>query len=253
MADLDDVLGGFEDTQAKWSIFDDDYGRIYVDERAVLHEGWLEAELRGEPQEICVALVLAGGPGSGKSTLLDERLSPPSPHTKIDPDAFKARFPEYKLLVEAGDSRAAEVCHEESSDLAARLLARAIARRHHIVLDQVGGGPPGRFLGKLVQLVSAGYRVEVVYADTAVETAIDRARIRATKTGRIVPEDLIRAKHAEVAARYQEVLEHDGIAAIELWACDEETRMVARHEAGRAPEILDQSRLEAFLHKAEDR
>src|SRR6266498_1138887 len=125
---VEELLGDYADTQSRWSMLLDG-ARIYRQERAALHEAWLGAELTGtpvDPPKQPSAIVMAGGPASGKSTLLGT-LDVPRPHTAVDPDRFKQRIPEYASLVACGEPRAAEVTHEESSDLAGELLRRAMA------------------------------------------------------------------------------------------------------------------------------
>jgi predicted ABC-type ATPase len=250
---IEDTLGGHADTQARWSALIDG-ARIYRRDRGELHEAWLAEELTGRSvgrAERPTTIVMAGGPASGKSTLL-RMLDLPVPHTQIDPDRFKQRIPEYVDLVAHGEPRAAEIAHEETSDLAGELLRRAMLARHHLVIDQVGDGPPGRFVAKLRALVASGRRVEVVYADVPTNLAWRRASARFRSTGRLVPENTLRSLHREVARRYREVLDAPDLDVVRLYDCaTEKPRLIAERRRGSAPVdiVHDVARLTAFLKR----
>jgi len=251
---LEQILGGYRDTQDRWSIADGEGGRIYLANRRSLHETWLEEALTGienPPGSQPVAVVLAGGPASGKSSLLRD-LVLPSATTTIDSDWFKVRMPEFQWLAGLGEPRAAEVVHEESSDLAGELLGRAIDARHNLVFDQVGNGEPGRFAGKLRRLADAAYRIDVVYADVPVKVAVERDRQRWEESGRRVGEEVVRELHQKVAARFPEVLSDSAAATVRLYDCSaDEPRLVFERDANGDTVIHDESRLKAFYAKAQ--
>lgn len=255
MSSVRDVLGEYADTQSRWSLLVEGT-RVYSEQRSRLHEQWLSEALTGKPvlrDRAPAVLVLAGGPASGKSTLL-AALPVPHPHTRVDPDAFKERIPEYAQLVAHAEPEAAAVVHEESSDLAAELFRRASAECHDLVVDQVGDGPAGRFVAKLRALVGGGYEIDVAYADVPVEVALDRARRRFRRTGRFVPEPVLRELHAQVARRYPEVVEEPGLRSVLLYDCTARTpKLIAETRAGSSPVTVvhERDRLRAFLMKGQ--
>lgn len=250
---VEEVLGEYADTQARWSVLVAG-ARVYSEQRSALHEQLLSQAFTGRPAgrgTTPTVLVLAGGPASGKSTLL-KALDVPDPHTTIDPDAFKPGIPEYARLVAMAEPEAAAVVHEESSDLAAELLRRAMAARHDLVVDQVGDGPTGRFASKLDGFVRAGYAVDVVYADVPIELALERAQQRFRKSGRMVQEAVVRQLHAEVARRYHEVVDEPNLRSVLLYDCSmRRPRLVAETRAGSPPATVVHrpDTLRAFLMK----
>lgn len=83
----------------------------------------------------------------------------------------------------------------------------------HVIVDGVGGGPPGKFAGKVKKAQANGARVEVLHVTVPVETALAREAKRAKRTGRKVPEERLRAGHAESARTSQEIMRIPGVRA----------------------------------------
>lgn len=170
-------LKGHSSTQARWSVLLGDT-RYYAPERAQLHESILGDFLAGsataaEP----LVLVVAGGPASGKSTLLEELDVPPNA-VRLDPDRIKEHLPEYVALGAIKFAGAASLVHEESSDIARLILDQTLRDKRNVIFDTVGDSEPGKFVGKLEDFSNAGYEIDVVYADVAVELALERAAQR---------------------------------------------------------------------------
>lgn len=242
------LIGDHGDTQSRWSALHEGE-RFYTRARHRLHESLLWDAFTGSPVDQPTATVLAGGPASGKSTLL-QSLTVPTPFTLVDPDSFKTRLPEFGALVADGDQRAASVVHEESSDLAAELLRRAAAARHHVVIDQLGDGPPGRFLTKLRTLLDLGFEVAVAYADVPVDVASERNVERAGRTGRLVAESDLRTLHREVSARFTEVIEVSELRSVALYDCSEQPPSLVAEYAGGSSRVVNADKLKAFRAKA---
>lgn len=210
-----------------------------------------------------VAIVLGGGGASGKGTL-KKRLRDvgvfDDGFVDLDPDVFKTGderkgwggIPEYRQIVEAGDSRAAAVVHEESSEILFRpAVARAIAGRYNVVLDRTLGDP-AKGLAELRRLKDAGYEVKLVGVTADPVTAIKRAAERAKgKDKRYVPIlELLKA--------------HKGFArAWELYAALVDSAVLYDNEvpqgqnpraiAGRGPgerlQVLDEKAYSGFARK----
>jgi predicted kinase len=156
---------------------------------------------------------LAGGTASGKSvSRSDPRIANSIPHPQdavtIDPDELKQLFDEYHAVKNEGDESAASITHEESSDLAKRILGEAMSRGMNVVMDGTGNSGGGKFPKKIQKALDMAkekghkYRTKVLYFDAPVDVALEREHKRSLKTGRKVPEATVRAIHAGVAANY---------------------------------------------------
>lgn len=183
----------------------------YTPQRAALHKDIAESFLKGKPvipEGERVALFTAGGTAAGKSTVIGGKDSPveiPEGAVHVDPDAVKALLPEYKHMVEKGDTRAAMLAHEESSDIAKMVTKLAQQRGHHVFIDGTGNSSPGKFAGKISDMHKRGYKARVAYVTVPTDEAIKRADARAQRTGRAVPEQSIRYLHAKVSEFFPDV------------------------------------------------
>lgn len=246
-----DLLGGATTTRDLHSIVLSTGRRTYRGPRQALHAAIVARAIEGATvRHPPTALFLAGGPASGKSALVDA-LDLPTGVVRIDPDRIKATLPEYQALVASRDPSAAVIAHEESSDIAAALLASCFAQRLSVVVDGTGDAEEGKFVNKLRRALAHGYEVSVAYADVPVEAALARQRKRAERTGRAVPEDVLRATYAAVAARSDEVLALDGLRRVALYDTSVKPATLYAEKLGDAPlNVSDADRLEAFRAKA---
>ncbi len=154
-----------------------------------------------------IAYVMGGGGASGKGTVLHglvARGQVPDEHTipHLDPDAIKARLPEYGELQRIGDGRAAAVVHEESSTLAGRAFDRIRQMRSDMVVDRTLG-KPDKAVAELEALRDAGYEVRLFGITVQPDEAVRRAAGRARKSGRWVPADVLRAAHRGFAEGFE--------------------------------------------------
>lgn len=180
--------------------------------RAALHDMIIEDALKDVPKAEGqpVLLLMGGGGGSGKTTVLKSGVAkaPGTPLT-VNADDIKEKLPEYHVLKDATDSRAAAYVHEESSALSKRLLKEGMDKGVNIVLDQVGSNPD-KVRAVVAQAKAAGYAVHGVYVDVHPDTAVARASSRAKRTGRVVPEAVLRQANADARTAYH-VLKSEGI------------------------------------------
>jgi predicted ABC-type ATPase len=225
----------------------------YSAERTRLHQQIVREMFAGKGVHLgsARAVFLAGGPASGKGGLLKNgHVEVPKDAVHIDPDTVKARLPEYQALKAAGDPNAASMAHEESSHVAKLAMNLALLGQHHIVVDSVGDSGPGKFAGKLKAAARAGHRVEVHYATTSVEEALQRAEARGRRTGRYVPEGFVRAAHRDVSARFaDDVRGLRGVAVKVHDTSKPKTRLIASKSAMGVLRVHDATRYAQFMAK----
>lgn len=144
--------------------------------------------------------VMGGGPASGKSTMIKSGVATlPQNSITIDPDAIKAKLPEYNKMLALNDPGAANFVHEESSALAKRIMKIATEGNYNYTLDGTGDGTITSLTKKIKQAKAAGYSVQGLYATVPTQTAISRAVARGAKTGRVVPISRITSTHKAVS------------------------------------------------------
>jgi predicted ABC-type ATPase len=132
-----------------------------------------------------VAIFMMGGTASGKSTLTG--TLPKDRFVSVDADAVKEHLSEYREAVGASAKNAAHMAHEESSDVAKSIYRDALVQGKNILFDGTGKNADN-YIKKIKECQAAGYHVQVVMPDLDVETARARAKSRAEKTGRWVPD-----------------------------------------------------------------
>lgn len=182
------------------------------------------------PQGQPVTLFMGGGTASGKSTALgmdDAKQVVPDTAVHIDPDEIKSMIPEYEEMVKAGDKYAASGVHEESSDIAKRLLDTAREKGLNIVLDGTGdsgpadGDHPAKFAAKVEEAIAHGYEARMFYVNAPADEAVIRSVIRAQKSGRWVPEPEVRDQHQRVSARFLDsvrpLIDSGKISHVQMW------------------------------------
>lgn len=187
------ILGDAKDTDSLYR--PGGPGTPYDERRLPLHREIEDAHFEGKnpaPEgQTPQAFFTSGGGASGKgsATFIDatgreltlEELNASPDYVVIDPDRIKKMLPEYKRVQEAGDPSAASVVHEESSQLAKDITARALADGYNVVIDTTGSG--SNFAGKLLQAADAGYDVQVTMFSIPTNEAIVRSIARAERVG----------------------------------------------------------------------
>lgn len=231
-------------------------GYKYTPERQKLHDKIVNDFLAtARPVSDPEIIFTAGGPASGKSTIvrnLGTMGAKPLPDDIVDinADLIKEKLPEYKTMLDAGDDRAAFFVHKESSDIAARLRAEAIATKRNVLIDQVGNNADGDFAKKIEETRrGTDAEVRVIYADVPVDEAIRRSDKRAAETGRMVPHEIIRSKHEGVVNNFVEVSQMDGVE-VEMYSTGgKRPTMVAHKGANGKLSIDDKTLYEEFMSK----
>ena len=217
--------------------------------RAALHAKIISEALAGHTaSEHPTATFLGGGTASGKSTL----GAIPSSSVAIDADGVKAKLPEYQAMVKAGDPKAAAYVHEESSAIAKAVQAGAIAAKADFTLDGTGDAAYAKMKGKIDAARKAGYLTVGKYVTVDTDEAVRRAAKRAERTGRAVPEAVIRSIHASVTDVFRQVAEHGDMDALELWDNngDHHPVLVGEKKLGGSWAIKDEKAWQRFLSKS---
>jgi predicted ABC-type ATPase len=173
-------------------------------ERQVLHNQIVKEMLGDGPRfvENPKLIVTMGGAASGKSSML--KSIPHEGFAHLDADEAKRRIPEYREAQFDGWAGAAAFVHEESSEINKSAIKAARELRMNVIVDTVGQDP-----GKVAALIRSfrdqGYTDEVHYLDFDYEKARPFHDQRAEKTGRIIPEGVMRGQYEALPKSFSQV------------------------------------------------
>ena len=149
-------------------------------------------------------LVYTAGPmGVGKSYVLSQlhkrSIFPLQHFVKIDPDMLKVELPEMSGYLQHDSESAATKLHKESTQMSDVLFEHALAGNRNILVD--GSLRDTGWYNKLFHRIRKEfphYLLVIVYVSASTDTIKSRARKRAEKSGRAVPEDLLQESIEEV-------------------------------------------------------
>lgn len=197
-------------------------GRFEWDEARVrdVHDPFVNGELaKGHPVEEPTMTFMGGGPASGKSTVIRSGdVVLPEGHIIANADEVKEILPEYKAGVRRAHAKSAAFVHEESSSVAKRLVSESLDGSYNTVLDGTGNGSLDSLAKKVQQARDAGVkRVVGEYVTVDTEEAVRRAIQRGARTGRQVPESVIRNTHAAVSRVFPEAAAADLFDELRLY------------------------------------
>jgi predicted ABC-type ATPase len=173
---------------------------MFTPERQALHDKIVAESVDGVPtSDNPTYTVMGGGPAAGKSSIIRDGGVEIAPNSvEVNADLCKEKLPEWQT---AGTSRA-QFTHEESSYLAKRTQAAAFERQQNVLLDGTGDTSPASMNKKIDTARNAGYKVEAHYVTLPTDLAIKNARARGEKTGRFVPDEVVRATHVGVSQTF---------------------------------------------------
>jgi predicted ABC-type ATPase len=215
-------------------------------DRAKLHRQIIDKILTGHASHpIPVATFLGGGPAAGKSTIATRGED--SAH--IDPDEIKAQIPEYQQMVAAGDPRAAMYVHEESSQISKEAMEEARRQKMNYTLDGTGNSHIEKLAKKVNAAKAAGYQTVGKYVTVDTDTAVQRAMQRASETGRMVPEPVIRETHAAVSRVFPEAVNQGLFNNLELWDTNGNKPQRIATASGAFLNVENQEAYQKFLDK----
>jgi predicted ABC-type ATPase len=225
-------------------------GGIPTLERQRLHDAIIRKELLGfvgvdEP----LVTVLGGGPASGKSTVVKAIGAAPNTKT-IDVDHIRTLFPEYGEGISASNAAISAQTHEEATFLTRRLAREAGQSRYNMVFDGTGDGSYENLASKLQSFRDNGAkRLVGTYVTIDTDTAVDRMRKRAQRTGRWVPETYMRETHANISRILPRAISDGLFDQVTVWDNNSATPFKIAEYVGGNLTILDEAAWEAFLAK----
>ncbi|NBW16990.1 MAG: hypothetical protein EBR82_54345 [Caulobacteraceae bacterium] len=196
--------------------------------------------------------MMGGGPAAGKSSMIDSGVvKHPEKHVLANPDAFKWDIPEYRDGIAGGDRSAAFNAHEESSYLNKQVMSAARGKKQDVVWDGTGNNSIEKLESQVRPFRDAGYRVQADYVTCDTDKAIARAKKRAEKEGREVPENEIRGLHASVSQIWPEAVRRGLFDKSDLYDTSADGKPVRIASAqGTRLTIHDRAAYQRFLDKA---
>lgn len=221
-------------------------------ERAALHEKIIAQMTEGVPPAAPgerVSYMMGGGPAAGKSSIMnDPALGIPGEGEAVfvDPDSVKQELPEYQQMTAAGDKGAAAYVHEESSMVSKQVMAAAVSNNQSVVLDGTGDSSYQKLESKVEKLREGGGTVVAHYVTCDPDTAVARVQDRAEKTGRLVPESVVRGTHASVAEVLPQAMEKGLFDEVTLWDTNTPQPTKIAEAKGTEITIHDQAAWEKF-------
>ena len=149
------------------------------------------------------AAIVLGPPAAGKSTIANP-IARKMNAAVIDSDEAKKLLPEYEGGI------GANAVHEESSDLAERVLNLALEFGDNVVIPKVGGSP-GSIEELIKKLKEKGYSVDLVDMSVTYNNARNRMYMRFVKEGRLINPDYVR-QVGDTPGRTYDTLKQQGKA-----------------------------------------
>ncbi|MGH9156311.1 MAG: zeta toxin family protein [Acidimicrobiales bacterium] len=192
-----------------------DHDDKWAPQREPLHVDALTAvlDVPGPETSQPTAVFLLGIPGSGKSSVLARialrflsNIDATTPRVR-DADSFRVRLPEYV------GGLGSEVVQTETSDLTYSQTGPYITPSRHLLIDEVGH--PDWLEAEVRHFAGRGFDIVILCAEVDIERAVERAKVRATTTGRYVPIAYVRSCAGRPRSALENVL--TASAPISAW------------------------------------
>ena len=230
---------------------------VYCDSRLKLHDSIVKTYLGETKVKSDYVYMLGGAPANGKSTLVNSGLLPhPKGALVVDPDKVKAMIPEYQKMISSGDkglvAAAANFVHEESSLIGKRIQKEAFARGMTTVIDGVNDGSFEKVSEKVSKIrETSGKRIRADYVSLDTDLSLRLARLRAQKTGRVVPESYIRSCNSEISKLIPKAINSGVFDELYLWDTNINgtPRLILKMVDGKL-NIVSKELYNSFLNKA---
>ena len=202
-------------------------GNTWKPERKALHDEIIAKYLNQDKGTADRVYMLGGAGANGKSSLTESgKLPHPKQTIVIDPDKVKGMIPEYKMMLESNDpnliARAANFVHEESSYLGKEIRKQALTNNWATVLDGVNNNSAEKIHANaetVRKLSGKPVRADYVTLDT--ELSLKLAEIRAKKTGREVPKEVLLKANKSISKEFPAILENKSFDELYLWDTNE--------------------------------
>lgn len=215
----------------------------WTKEREALHNEIINHFFDGKtPVDDPTSYVLGGGPAAGKSTLLREQYGDlPENMVLANSDEIKEMLPEY------GGGTNAPFVHEESSYLSKKIAYQAANNSYNVIMDGTGDGEIPSLKKKIKAMSPLGQQVIGIYVTVDVDTAVKRSMARAERSGRYVPESVIRFTHMMISRIYPEIISGDLYDNVNLYDTNGPEPKLIASEVGTNFTILDKDLYDAFI------
>lgn len=233
----------------------------YNAERRKLHDQIINKALEGveKPapgeQEL---VMMGGGGGSGKSYVINSGFIDVAPKEEkkavfIDPDSIKDMLPEYVQMKNSKDENevknAANFVQQESSHIAEKIFATAIAQGHNVVYD--GTASDTKQLNEFTtQARRVGAKAKAVYVATPFDVAQESAKSRYEKEKRYVPDKVLKNAHKKVSENFEGIAKSNMFDEVQLVQNDRKNplKVIAQSKGGKL-DIYDQAEYDNFIAK----
>lgn len=238
--------------QGKWIDkavgIEDTYDKNFKDgkpsnERKALHDSIIDKLFEGikKPKNgEKEAVFLMGAPASGKSTIVKSLKIDDNEYVLSDADLVKSMIPEYNEGVKQRARNSAMLVHEESSYVVKQVRDKAVEEGYNIIVDGTGANYD-KYAKVMKEMKDKGYKVTLIYANSDVETGIQRANARAEKTGRFIPEDFLRDAYAKIPGNFKKLYkESDNVYAFDTrYKGDNDAPLMFFHKESTNETIID--------------
>lgn len=224
----------------------------YARSRTFIHDNIIAGKQEGfSPKEKPIAFLMGGGSASGKSWLrgliCEEQAELGNEFIIIDADEIKELLPEYSELVQTLPEQAASVLHDESSDIASKLLESSAQKMNNFIYDGTMKNY-SKYHSIISLLKSHGYVVRIVIADVDIDEATRRNEERFKATKRLVPRVELINSHVRVAEVFFKL--KDIVDEYMLYDTFEGYNVFAYKTLDEGEVFVNKDRLQLFLEKS---
>lgn len=196
------------------------------------------------------AILMCGGSGAGKSRVIDKIIGA-NGYVLVDPDKIKELLPEYARAKKQKMAEAADIVHEESSDIALLLLKTCIKDGSPFIYDGTMKDTR-KYLKIIKDLKSQDYTIQIVAVDAEVDIAYDRTKVRFTESGRLVERELVEKSNHLVSAAFQALCDNvDMYMVLENNSNTSDPKIIAYKDPDQEEVIKDLESYHVFLSKAD--
>lgn len=241
---------------------------IYSPERSIHHDDIIDKQLEeAQKHDLKLAILLGGGSGAGKTRFIEGFMDKFTEATGtsliiIDADSIKKKIrdhvhwdewnrnPSYKKKIDCENRD--DFVHDESSDISSKMIEQAIEEERSFVYD--GTLKDYDKYSELIRgLIGNDYKVSVFIIDVSLDVALERVLIRSSKTGRTVPEKVVKMSNYMVAKTFMELKANKLIPSYSIFnnsISDVEPQIIAELPEGGEEKIYNETLYNEFISKS---